>query len=763
MIRLALPNSPYIVPETGLPVEGRMTVYVHDTDTPATLYTLEGENYVQALNPQPLHAGLTDATVFTALGVFDVVVEMDAGGGNWEQVGDYETGMDFDIASYSRNTVDTVEDLRDVNPELGAVTVRWYAEEGDCCPRTYVWDAESENTEDGGYVIGSDVSDSGKWILVWDGDTLPCGVYGVKPGTEANISLLLAYPAVVGSFQMATAPRVRFTRGTYTTNNTWSTSKEILFDPGAKFTNGTYICPKAQVVGNNDSYVADFEFTAADAVAHSSWFRTVNAFWLCGAKRIVIDGTNYFGNSVMTAQATVEEATIEGTKRMAVTYSDGGYVRLVRCAVNATGIFSPNADFVIINGMGWNDGMWNTRTASNFDFGRVSSGNHVEFLSTGNNDQGLSQFSNTAVYVKMREAQLVAIPTSSKVLDLQGRSVDSFSSFSFTAIVNAHVKGNVTLAGTISGFRMSDVVVDGQVDGGTDPIVERVKAKWVTEWTGSFTAYDSEISGPAVTGAHDITVVGGYWRKSIDNATDNVTDTGSVVFRDCVLDRVGGVIRTKNLDIVRCGVYGQTVEVYPYYDNDGSRFLFKGSIDFSEIRGATPVSYKIFHGQGDGCKDCVLAYSWSGNSFSGNDKGLTFEFWADSSTLAYVLARTGHSVVYSGNSGKCPLEAWHGSKENAQWTVCAFYPADGDIDSPHTGFYRVDVDVRACPPFNGTMSDAGTYGAWMGPSYPLRGNSTTLGFKAATNPTPSYLGYGDAFDSVIVRYGGAGESVVVFV
>lgn len=763
MIRLALPNSPYIVPETGLPVEGRMTVYVHDTDTAATLYTLEGENYVQALNPQPLHAGLTDATVFTALGVFDVVVEMDAGGGNWEQVGDYETGMDFDIASYSRNTVDTVEDLRDVNPELGAVTVKWYAEAGDCCPRTYVWDAESENTEDGGYVIGSDVSDSGKWILMWDGDTLPCGVYGVKPGTEANISLLLAYPAVVGSLQMATAPRVRFTRGTYTTNNTWSTSKEILFDPGAKFTNGTFICPKAQVVGNNDSYVADFEFTAADAVAHSSWFRTVNAFWLCGAKRLVIDGTNYFGNSVMTAQATVEEATIEGTKRMAVTYANGGYVRLVRCAVNASGIFNPSADFVIFNSMGWHDRLWTTRTASNYDFGRVSSGNHVEFLSTGNNDQGLSQFSNTAVYVKMREAQLVAIPTSSTVLDLQGRSLASFSSVSFSALINAHVTGNVTLAGTISGFRMADVVVDGQVEGGTDPIVERVKASWNLEWTGSFTAYDSVISGPAVTGAHDITVVGGYWRKSIDNATDNITDTGSVVFRDCVLDRVGGVIRTKNLDIVRCGVYGQTVEVYPYYDNDGSRFLFKGSIDFSEIRGATPVSYKIFHGQGDGCKDCVLAYSWSGNSFSGNDKGLTFEFWADSSTLAYVLARTGHSVVYSGNSGKCPLEAWHGSKENVQWTVCAFYPADGDIDSPHTGFYRVDVDVRACPPFNGTMSDAGTYGAWMGPSYPLRGNSTTLGFKAATNPTPSYLGYGDAFDSVILRYGGAGESVVVFV
>lgn len=387
MIRLALPNSPYIVPETGLPVEGRMKVFLHDSDEYAHLYTLEGGEYVQAENPQLLHAGLTDSTIFTALGVFDVVIEKYIGAegqlsvaspdSDFEQVGDYEVGMDFDIASYSRNTVNTMEDMRDVNPELGMVTVKWYAEEGDCVPRTYVWDAECENTEDGGYIVGSDLSDSGKWVLMWDDEVLPCGVYGVKPGTEANVSLLLSYPAVVGSFQMATAPRVRFTRGTYTSANTWSTTKEILFDPGAKFTAGGFACPKVQVIGMRDSYVADFTFTAADAVAHSSWFRTAGGFWRCGAMTMVIDATNYMEDFELNANVTLQNRVLVALGQIATVYSGGASITLDNVVVQGKP-FRMASDFVVLTGTGYGDGIF-TVASSAWDPGLISAGHHVQF------------------------------------------------------------------------------------------------------------------------------------------------------------------------------------------------------------------------------------------------------------------------------------------------------------------------------------------------------------------------------------------------
>lgn len=771
-MKLSLGNNVWIVPENGQPVEGRMSVYLHDSNTRANLYYLEGESYAEAANPQLLHSGLPFSTMFVDSGVYDIVIERYIGeegamsvyspDTDFEQVGDYESGLDFDPGRLTANRVDTMTDLQDVDPSVGAVTVMCYAEPGDCPPRTYVWDAACQNEPDGGYVVSSNVSDSGKWILMWDCDVLPCSVYGIKQGTEGNINLFIGYPDQVGSFGMRTAKRLRFLPGTYISNSYWSTSRDILFDAGAQFPEATFACPHVSVSGRVTGYVADFELTSPDAEAHSSWFRTATAFWFCGAKDLYIDSENFMADTMLRGNPSVTGAVIHGTSRIPMTYASGRYITLDGTALAGKSVFSPTQDFIKFAHSRWNDAWWTTLTPSSYDFGRISGGHHIEFLSVSVNTQELSDFGDTAIYVKMREAQIDEAPAASKVLDLEGRTLSSFSSSKFTAIMNCHITGNANLGNAPAGFVMQDVVVDGSINGGTNLGLERVKASINTEWTGSLYAKDCFLWGSPVTGAHDITVLGGTWRKRIVNATDNVSDMGTLIFRDCVLDGDGGTFHVKRVSFLNCGIYNQTIEIYPMWDAVNSRFAFNTRMEHCEVNCTVPVAYKIFHDLHDGCKDCVLACTWIGNSFFGNEKGLTMEFWADASVQANVLAENGHYVVYSGNSGNCPLEAWHGTSAQTSWVQCAFYPSGGD--APLTGFYRAEIPMRCCPDFSRSgLSYNTTYGNWVGPAHQISGNSTTKGFLAATDPSPSYIGYGDAFDSCIVRYGGAGDTTVIFV
>lgn len=772
-MKLSLGNNVWIVPENGQPVEGRMSVYLHDSNTRANLYYLEGGSYVEAPNPQLLHSGLPFSTMFVDSGVYDIVIERYIGeegamsvyspDTDFEPVGDYESGIDFDPGRLTANRVDTMTDLQDVDPSVGAVTVMCYSAPGDCPPRTYVWDAACQNEADGGYVVSSNVSDSGKWILMWDCDVLPCSVYGIKPGTEGNINLFIGYPDQVGSFGMCTAKRLRFLSGIYTSNSYWSTTRDILFDAGARFPAATFACPHASVSGRVTGYVADFEFTSPDAEAHSSWFRTVTAFWFCGAKDLYIDSENFMVDTMLRGNPSLVGTVIHGNSWIPMTYASGRYITLDGTALAGNGVFSPTQDYIKFMHSRWNDAWWTSLTPSGFDFGRISGGHHIEFFSVAVNTQRLSDFGNTYTYALMREAQIADTPSSSTVLDLEGRTITSFAFSRFTVLMNCRVTGNVNLSYAPSGFTMQDVVVDGTVNGGTNLVLERVKARIDAEWNGSLTARDCILWGTPVTGAHDITVLGGTWRKRIVNATDNVSDMGTILFRDCVLDSDGGLFQVKRVSFLNCGIYNQTIEIYPMWDSTNSRFMFNTRMEHCEVNCTVPVAYKVFRGLSDGVKDCVLGCSWIGNSFFGNDKGLTMEFWVDTNLLTRVLADSGHYVVYSGNSGNCPLEAWHGTVSPVSWIQCSFYPAEGEIDSPLTNFYRANIAMRTVPNWNQNFpSRAGTYGSWIGPAYQVKGGATTKGYLYATNPLPASLGYGDAFESCIVRYGSAGEETVTY-
>lgn len=757
MVKISLPQNQFF-DDAGAPLaSGWVSVFLHGSDNYAPLFVLDGEEYRAAQNPVQCAGDGRIPTVFFDAALVDVLVQ----DRNMDVLDTYQAGFEWPSAK-NDTVVEGMAALKETDPSVGVVTVVGYDQYCEAPARTYVWDKDSTDTPDDGFVVAGPQGSTGNWILLWGDRELPVTVYGVVPGHESNLSAALGYQTSVGSFGIRTPSVVRFPAGTYTSNSTYATTKALSFETGAQFTQAKFTCPCVEA-SCNSGYIADFTLTGSNSVARSSWFRTVTAFWSCGAKRLVIDGTNFFQDSVLRSSPTIERAIIEGTTRIAMTYASGKFLTVTRCAFAAKEIFSPASDFIKFAGMGWLDEIWNDSTPSHYDFGTVAGGHHIEFLTSGTNNQELSQFRNTQIYVRMREAQIAANPSASRVLDMQGRSLGSFNSSVFTGLRNCQVTGNINLSAAPSGFTLTDVQCDGQVNGGTNPVVVGCRLTWNTEWTGSMEARDSWISGGNMTGAHDLSIFGGYWGINLRDATDNTADTGTKMFTNVEFSKYLGTHRTKNLYLQGCTITGQTFEIYPMYSNAIGNFLFQGRMESCMVFGTNPVAYKIFHGLGDGCKDCLLIYSWIGNTFFGNAKGLTFEFWADTSVLSEVLALSGHDVTYSGNSGNCPLEAWHGTVANVTWIPCAFYPKDGDIDSPLGGFFKANISIRAVPNFKGAISQAGTYGNWIGPAYQLQGGTSTKGYLAATNPAPVEYGYGDIFDSVAVKYGSAGDNTVTFV
>ena len=144
-----------IVDTDGMPLVGRVTLFVHDTDTTLDVFTIEGENYVQAANPQLLNAkGRLNSALFFEAAVIDVRIDKYIGAEGQMSVSSpssdfrpfafYEYGFDpSDIVSVE--FVDTIAELMNSPTTSKYITVMGYYGAGDCMPRTYYWDAEAED------------------------------------------------------------------------------------------------------------------------------------------------------------------------------------------------------------------------------------------------------------------------------------------------------------------------------------------------------------------------------------------------------------------------------------------------------------------------------------------------------------------------------------------------------------------------------------------------------------------------------------------
>lgn len=437
-------NPGTVVDDTNKPlVAGRVTVYVHDSNVLADVYTLEGADYTAIDNPQLLdEAGRLSQTLFMELGVYDIKIEKANGDGTYDDFDVFEVGLDAKLQDINAVEVADVDALADLDPDVSSnvVTVT------DEPRRQYIWDANSTDTPDGGIVVDSNVKGQGNWILLWDCPYLPSSIYGVKNGNYTNMSALLSYSPTVGSFSLATPPIVRLLPGNYNSGLTYVSTKKIAFEPGAKFT-GTMMVPcDIEVFGDNGDYIGNIEFTKLGCTAHSSWYPTVEQFWLSGAQYMMCDATNHFTATTIKYGIDLANKTVSGIGTLVSGYANGAKFVVKANSCIPDGFFTVN-DYVEISVDGFGDRIF--RNGASWDPGLIVDGHHQQY----NVAPDLDTFRNADNWVSTiveRKSRLGGIFNMNYV-DLQGRTLSNGialnASNGFIGVKNGTVNGLISVFG----------------------------------------------------------------------------------------------------------------------------------------------------------------------------------------------------------------------------------------------------------------------------------------------------------------------------
>ena len=660
--------SPFVDQRDNSFVEGRLSVYLRDSDTLADTYTLEAGTFVQAENPVLLHAGIPDDTLFADAGIYRLKVEKYTGptgslsvespDGYFEQIDIYEVGFDWDSESSSATVVENMEDLATVDPSVGSVTVLCHDSLGDCVPRTYIWDESAVDTVDGGYVVGSNVSDTGRWILLWGDEILPCTVYGVTPENTGNLNLLLNYPLLVGSFHIVTAPCVRFLPGDYDVYSTFVTDKELCFDDGARFTAATFTCPCARTFGGNSSYVADFNFTDKATVAHSSWFRSVYSFWTCGASTLIIDATNYFTNKMVYSSAHVNQATIVGRTRIDATYGANGYLYIENCTIVGAKIFSPSLDRIRFRLMDVKLEWFNSTDYRNFDFGLISQGHRLQVRTRADVNQlsieNFLQEPSIFVLAILADEQTVLDGTGLEIHDVlaTNEQLTTIKNVAYTGSISDSACNNwqnVTVSGTLAFVGSSrNVYMKGcniALSGDTRPISYLSLTDCTVRYNGKFC--------PSYTEMH---VKGGTFSAPVelsDSAKQSRTKNKTVVFDGVDIDMSGASIWVNSIEMRNCR---SSAHVYLVpYSADG-HFYVDGTFDHNRFIGGSLIDVNVKDPITESAvREVLCNLAVTNNSFEQEDsRGIAVPRFCND--FVHTFVDSASVTVYRGNIGKCPRE-----------------------------------------------------------------------------------------------------------
>ena len=661
--------------DAGRPLSsGTVSIYYHGSDTLATVYYLEGDDYVDAPNPLTCSEDGRIPTVFFDATVVDVVVK-DALG----QVMDtFQTGFYVDDAR-NATAAEGIAALKQADPSLGFVNVVGYDQYVNAPYRTYVWDANCPSTPDNGVVVESTVAGAvGAWVLLWEWRELPVSIYGVKPGIEANISAAIGYAQSVGTFGLRTPPVVRFPGGTYGSNTTYATSKVLSFDTDAKFTNATFSAPAIEVTAQQTSYVADFVLTKKQARVESSWFRTAQAFFKCGAAELHQSATNYFTSTAMDTSFTISGARISGAP---VTLTGSGwYMALDGCDIAPRSLSTAWA-LKFLNSTFRED--W-------FGSGSFDFVNNTVVHTSDQNSIRLENFRNVGNYIKCIEAD------GQTDVDLSGRHVGTISTSVLRTFRNVSCDTlNVTATGAnvefhnvscqnvnISGFNLT--VHDSAIKFWTEPTLN-----------GLFCYYSDVASQYAVTGmTMACTFENCRVGMSFSRGSDNTTRDGALTFRECTF-YTNEAISSKNISMYGCVTDNANIKVYPYHDGSNYRI-------FARFVGNTFVNtnaVEFTKAAQDDCYECIADWTIVDNSFTGNDDGIKCRYWSNRTgsyfDKVFIMPDNRSSIFYGGNSGKCPAENMKGAGIAAGDTPLRTV----DIGSGNN-LYAYNRKKRCCPKFS---------------------------------------------------------------
>ena len=626
-MKIAVPQNQFF-DDQGLPlVAGRISVFYHDSDTLADVFWLECGSYTDAENPVLCDDAGRIETLFFDAALVDVKVEKRNADGTYEQIDVFQTG--FEMPDGKNDTsVWGIAGLKDAAVSLGIVGVWGYDSYCMAPYRHYIWDGNCNTAENGGTIIKSNNNDTGRWLLLWDDEKLPCTIFGITPGHETNISAFIGYGDFVGTYQVRMPPVRRFLSGTYTSNTTFSGSVKLYFDRGACFQYASFNVLGAEIEPVSN-YVADFTF-GSQYEAHSAWFRTAQSFYSCGAKRLVNDYTFYWQSYDITSIVTISNTLLECyTNAPTLTFTSGAYLYFTNCTFLGTPLRVTN--YYYFSGCIFSDNNFMSASASDYDFG--TAGSHKIQVDNAYNTVQVQNFKDPDVYVRW------ALQQGLTALDLQGRSCSGFTS-TFSAIKN------VACTGTI----MIDV----------DVILDNVSAALKVDNCAviakncslSFDVPDNIATSISIYGG----VVYGYVDASsaiymADCVFANTASIPPTTESDVTLERVSVAAKSssetfggKHLRFKGCTIR-RTVDIRPYKSGstyyfdviiDGNLFLDDGWLNFNANN--DPAIYGII----------TNWFTITNNTFDGNGD-IAMPYIAADGVHKFLGAVSG--FVYGGNKG----------------------------------------------------------------------------------------------------------------
>ena len=554
------------------------------------------------------------------------------------------------------DTVYGIEALRDLNPEFNKnVMVIGYHNEHDCGPRNYYWDENSTLDVDNIYIIGSDHSSTGRWILNFDGEYLPSTFAGVYPGKVANINALMSYVEVINGRK--TAPGIWFVPGEYAVDTNLNTSKRVLLDANTQFACQYFFCGNLTVKGEPQSYICDFDFSDPEQEAHSSWFRTMAGYLTCGAKKFIFDAKdNFVNHTLQNANYVLQNKIIEGQTRLPVTYN-GANCRITfnNCVINAERIFN-STDKLGFAYTDIHDHWWNSPASIDFV-------NNVSARSTSLNTLVMDNFTNITAYVNAMAAN------GATVLDLAGRDISSI------AVPSTVTELRNVIAGTIACNRT-----------GADIVLRNCKANNINVSCRYLTTYDCDLNFSIepntqaiwfyrsrinaqtnwTNTANQIIAENSYIGFNLKLVTDNETNHGYISFTDCEFQQ-NCAYELKFVIMKRCITNNNSIKIYPHKADDK---YYIGSVTFENntFNNNSPIEFtKIDELNGwaqDNVYECIASWTITGNNFMGNTEGLRCRYWSHRTGSNYnktfIADSKDNAIVYVGNIGNCPADTARG-------------------------------------------------------------------------------------------------------
>ena len=675
-------NPGSIVDASGAPLQGRVLVYVHDSLEKKSIYTMEGSDYVASENPVLLDTtGRIPTTLFFDVGVVDVLVQKYVGepghladespDEDFEDFDRFEAGFDFDPEQEAARTVETIDDLKDIENPSGVVRVNCYTTPGDTFPRYYLWNPNCSASEDGGCVISDDHDASGKWCYLCEGDSIKSSVYGIKPGTdEANLGAFCGAPlAVSGDYAINYPTSLYFEGGTYsqtTTSIMVSNNRTAVFSCTAKFTQATIYAYDVDVDGVclNHDYISDFVITQSQyensATIRSSWCRSLGGFWRSGAKHLILD-RSHLSNDVITSKIDISEAIIDGVYfTPTYTFTSGAYLNFDKCHfVGAKWIFRED-DYLKFTDCNFTDDLFWGITLSTVDFGTIAGGHHIEV-----DAWKITDSLDADVWLKWANASGLTS------VDLCGRSVTGllnsnikefrngmFLGGSVATNVNVtfvDIAGNVNVYPMVSGknlviIRCDNVGIDGAIAFASITVKDSVVVA------------NNGIDNSDTSYAHDGGEVQATFKCAGWNAASGTHAKGKNVILKNLTASIGNFSWFDNLVMQGCSV-DNPIHVIPY-ESSGSLYLdvmlignIFGSNGYVEFMDASVSNADIY-----GVKSQNITIK--DNLFYTSGDGIKMMYF---NGAQYYLGSDVVSI-YEGNRGSCPLESLASSQLMSTYT-----------------------------------------------------------------------------------------------